>query len=124
MIRATFYKNVENGSLVGFNIKGHSGYAESGSDIVCASVSSMTMLFLNMIEVVLEICSDSYELNVNEKKAEIDFKIDQKNGFKSEIFDAQKAEQISKALSCLMECIKSVSEEYSSFVKVAEKAVK
>ena len=32
-------------------VSGHSGYAESGRDIVCAAVSAMTMLVINTIEV-------------------------------------------------------------------------
>ena len=31
----------ENGSVCGFSVKGHSGYAESGSDIICAAVSAL-----------------------------------------------------------------------------------
>lgn len=30
------------GQIVGFEAKGHAGFAESGSDIVCASVSALT----------------------------------------------------------------------------------
>lgn len=32
----------DKGSLVGFNATGHTGYAESGTDIVCAAVSAVT----------------------------------------------------------------------------------
>ena len=35
------------GSCVGFSVKGHSGYSDTGSDIVCASVSSAVMLAVN-----------------------------------------------------------------------------
>lgn len=31
----------ENGALSGFTVKGHSGYAEAGSDIICAAVSAL-----------------------------------------------------------------------------------
>ena len=47
MITASFFKS--NGKTIGFRISGHSGYAESGSDIVCAAVSAMTMLTVNNI---------------------------------------------------------------------------
>lgn len=33
----------------GFSVSGHSGYSESGSDIVCAAVSAMVMLVCNTI---------------------------------------------------------------------------
>jgi uncharacterized protein YsxB (DUF464 family) len=130
MIKATFYKtnyNTQNNAnekelFIGFNIKGHSGYAEAGSDIVCASVSSMVMLFLNMAEGVFGVSSDSYELKMNEKNAEIDFKV-KKEVISQEISQEPYGEQsiqISKGLFCLMECIESVEQDYSSFVKVKE----
>lgn len=33
----------------GFTVSGHSGYADSGSDIVCAAVSAMVMLVCNVL---------------------------------------------------------------------------
>ncbi|MGN0614158.1 MAG: ribosomal-processing cysteine protease Prp [Porcipelethomonas sp.] len=47
MTVAEFFK--KDGEITGFKIKGHSGYSESGSDIVCASVSSAVMMAANMI---------------------------------------------------------------------------
>jgi len=47
MITASFSE--KNGKFYKFRISGHSGYAESGSDIVCAAVSSMAMLTMNNI---------------------------------------------------------------------------
>lgn len=40
----------QNGRIHGFSVSGHSGYAEQGSDIICASVSSavtMTECIIN-----------------------------------------------------------------------------
>ncbi|MCC8135618.1 MAG: ribosomal-processing cysteine protease Prp [Ruminococcus sp.] len=48
MIRAEFYES--KGILTGFRMSGHSGYAESGSDIVCAAVSSAVQLTANTME--------------------------------------------------------------------------
>ena len=36
--------HMEGERLVGFTVKGHSGYAEAGSDIVCAAVTSAVRL--------------------------------------------------------------------------------
>lgn len=47
MIRASFSRC--NGALNGFSVKGHSGYADAGNDIVCAAVSAMTMLTVNLM---------------------------------------------------------------------------
>ncbi len=44
MIRADF-SFTDKGA--GFKISGHSGYAEAGSDIVCAAVSSAVMFMIN-----------------------------------------------------------------------------
>lgn len=47
MITATFIKS--NGEFTGFTVSGHSGYANSGEDIVCAGVSSAVQLTVNAI---------------------------------------------------------------------------
>ena len=47
MINAVFYR--QNGSFYAFEVKGHAGYAESGKDIVCASVSSAVQLTVNLL---------------------------------------------------------------------------
>jgi len=56
MIKAEFFVT-HNGRLVGFHISGHSGYAQSGSDIVCAFVSSAAYMAANTITDV--ICADA-----------------------------------------------------------------
>lgn len=48
MITAVFSK-VGN-EIIGFSIKGHSGYAQAGQDIVCAAVSSAAYLTANLLE--------------------------------------------------------------------------
>ena len=39
-------------TVTGFECKGHSGYAEAGSDIVCAAVSALTTACVNALETV------------------------------------------------------------------------
>lgn len=53
MTRITIKK--ENGSIVSFEISGHTGYAEEGCDIVCASVSSVVWCAVNGLLNVLHI---------------------------------------------------------------------
>jgi len=48
MIQAAFYRH--NGSFYAFEIKGHAGYAESGKDVVCASVSSAVQFTVNLLD--------------------------------------------------------------------------
>ncbi|MDE6539329.1 MAG: ribosomal-processing cysteine protease Prp [Ruminococcus sp.] len=47
MVHAEFYQS--DGLFRGFDISGHAGYAESGSDIVCASVSSAVQFAVNIL---------------------------------------------------------------------------
>ena len=47
MIDARFFTT--GGELCGFEIKGHSGYAPQGEDIVCAAVSSAAYMAANTI---------------------------------------------------------------------------
>ncbi len=68
MVRANFYKC--NGNFVGFKISGHTGYAERGSDIVCAAVSSAVQLTVNLLyefKTAPRVCTggDSVECRVN-----------------------------------------------------------
>ena len=49
MTKIVFFRT--NGVYYGFEEEGHTGYGESGEDILCASISAMTMLLVNTIEV-------------------------------------------------------------------------
>lgn len=51
MIKATFYRRGK--TPCGFEISGHSGYAEEGTDIICASVSSVAYMAVNTITDVI-----------------------------------------------------------------------
>ena len=57
MIRVKFFK--KGGMLTGFESKGHSGTAESGSDIVCAFVSSACYMTANTVSDVLGLNADA-----------------------------------------------------------------
>ena len=57
MIEAVFYTS-DSGRLLGFRVKGHAGSSEHGSDIVCAAVSSASLMAANTITEVLHIGAD------------------------------------------------------------------
>ena len=71
MIKVSIYKNAES-KIIGFQCSGHSGYAESGHDIICAAVSALVINAMNSIE---HFTSDTFEYKENDKKGQIDFKI-------------------------------------------------
>ncbi len=51
MIRAELFKD-SRGGYTGFAVEGHAGWAEEGSDIVCAAVSVLTCTCANALESV------------------------------------------------------------------------
>ena len=61
MTKISFNTDPENGLFTGFECLGHSGYADEGSDIVCAAVSILTFNFVNSCEKLLNIKTDVEE---------------------------------------------------------------
>ena len=58
--------------IVGFRVSGHAGYAESGEDIVCAAISTLTINCINSIE---SLTKDRFRNKESEKDAVIEFSI-------------------------------------------------
>ncbi|OON97156.1 MAG: hypothetical protein ATN36_04060 [Epulopiscium sp. Nele67-Bin005] len=68
MIKISFYFKDDN--LYRFKVKGHSGFSEHGTDIVCAGVSTLVLNTINSIDAFLE---EPIELDeVNQAKGIID----------------------------------------------------
>ena len=113
MTTITFYKT--NGIYYGFEEQGHTGYGESGDDVLCAALSSMTMLIINTIEV-------SYACNV-------DYQIDEKTTdiklvVKSALPKYEKDEKKQFAVSGLIQAyffqLMDLVEEYYDYLDVRE----
>ena len=66
MTTIVFYKT--DGFYYGFEEQGHTGYAESGEDILCSALSSMTMLIINAIEVSY---ASSVDYTIDEETTDI-----------------------------------------------------
>lgn len=54
----------DKGLILGFQISGHSGFAENGNDIVCAAVSSAAFMTANTITDILKIDAETFVDNV------------------------------------------------------------
>ncbi len=65
MTRVKFYQN-QKGQCTGFEISGHSGYGEEGTDIICAAISALTVNTINSLE---EFVEDPIQVEESEKKA-------------------------------------------------------
>ena len=66
MTRCEFF--TEDDRITGFSISGHSGYAEAGSDIVCAAISAV----VSMVEATInDVCGAKAKVRVKEEDARI-----------------------------------------------------
>lgn len=100
MITASFQR-ADSGSFKGFRVSGHSGYADQGADIVCASVSSAVMLAVNT---AVEFYSVKLDLKVKDG--------DISCGVKEITADSD------RLIESLMLHLKEVSSEFPKNVKV------
>ena len=58
--------------IIGFDAKGHSGYAESGSDIVCSAITSAVRLVDATVNDVLGLAAS---VKVSERSGSISFRL-------------------------------------------------
>ena len=97
----------ENGIIVSGKVKGHSGYAEEGSDIVCAAISSVLWCTLNGLESFL-----GNKIKVSQKEADVSFEIEKLSGD-----ERIKADVL---LSSMDMFFTELSAEYSEFISKSE----
>ncbi len=62
----------EESRIIGFDAKGHSGYAAEGEDIVCAAVTSAVRLVEATVNDVMGLCA---AVKVNERDASISLRL-------------------------------------------------
>lgn len=108
MITVTIYRKPEN-QFRGFQVIGHAGSTEEGADLVCCSVSVLTINLVNSLE---SFTDDKFELIEQEQMGlvQLTFK-----------------DAISEKAALLMQSfelgIHSVAEEYDTWLKVITKEV-
>ena len=108
MTTVTFHS--EGSRLESFEVKGHSGYAQEGEDIVCAAITSAVRLTECAINDVLGL---EAAVKVREKDASISLKLPAKLG--------QTNESTCQALlTALMVHFVQLAEEYPDHISVLE----
>ncbi len=105
MVHATFY--IEGECLKGFEISGHSGYAEEGSDIICASVSSAAYMAANT---VTEIVGARAEIELDD-------------GY-FRFIPKDESEAVQLVLKGLRLHVSSLADDYSEYIVCDEKLFK
>ena len=101
MIKITLY-HFKDGALKGFLIKGHSGSAESGRDIICSAVSSAAYLTANTLT---EIAGVTAEADVGD-------------GFMKFVIADDFKEQSQIVLKGFELHLKQLEEQYHEYVKI------
>ena len=113
MTKICFFK--KNGVYYGFEETGHSGFAEAGEDIICAAISSMTMLIVNAIEVAY---ASNVQYTIDEKTTNI--KVIAQGALPEHEPDERKRFAISGLLEAYCIQLHDMLEDYYDFLDVTE----
>ena len=106
MTKCEFF--TEGDRITGFSVSGHSGYAEAGSDIVCAAVSTA----VTMAEATInEVCGAKAKVRVNEEDARVTLTLPAS-------CDEEEAVQAELAGMLLTLC--ALREDYPDYIEVLE----
>ena len=113
MTTITFYK--AGGFYYGFEEQGHTGFAESGDDILCSALSSMTMLIINAIEVSY---ASDVEYIIDDKTTDI--KLIAKSALPKYEKDEKKQYAVSGLIQAYFFQLMDLVEEYYEYLDVKE----
>ena len=98
----------QNGRINGFAVSGHSGYAEAGSDIVCAAISTAVKFAECTINDVL---GNHANTKVNETDARITLTLPA---------TCDDEDAVQAVLTGFMLTVMSIREEYPDYIEVME----
>ena len=106
MTRCEFF--TENDRITGFSISGHSGYAEAGTDIVCAAISAV----VTMAEATInDVCGAKAKVRVKDEQARITLTLPA---------SCDEEESVQAVLSGMMLTLISLREDYPDYIEVLE----
>ena len=106
MTRCEFF--TEDERITGFSVSGHSGYAESGADIVCAAISAV----VTMAEATInEVCGAKAKVRVKEEGARITLTLPT---------SCDEEESVQAVLAGMMLTLISMRDDYPDYIEVLE----
>ena len=106
MTRCEFF--TENDRITGFSVSGHSGYAEAGSDIVCAAISAV----VTMAEATInEVCGAKAKVRVKDDQARITLMLPT---------SCDEEDTVQAVLSGMMMTLISMRDDYPDYIEVLE----
>ena len=106
MTRCEFF--MEDERITGFSVSGHSGYAEAGSDIVCAAISAV----VTMAEATInEVCGAKAKVRVKSEDARITLMLPT---------SCDEEESVQAVLAGMMLTLCSMRDDYPDYIEVLE----
>ena len=94
--------------ITGFSVSGHSGYAEAGSDIVCAAISAV----VTMAEATInEVCGAKAKVRVKDEQARVTLML-------PAVCDEE--DTVQAVLAGMMVTLISLQEQYPDYIEVLE----
>ena len=114
MTKVIFYKT--DGKFYAFQEVGHTGYGESGEDILCSALSAMTMLIINAIDI-------TYASNVDYiiDEATADIKLIAKGALPEYEPDEKKRFAVSGLIEAYFYQLTELTEDYYEYLSVEER---
>jgi len=98
------------GKITGFEAKGHSGYADEGSDIVCSAISVLTQ---SAVMGLIDVAAIPAEYSVEDGSLSCDLP-------KLNAEERKKADMI---LETMLLGLRSIQEDYHGYLKITEREV-
>ncbi len=106
MTRCEFF--TEEDRITGFSVSGHSGYAEAGSDIVCAAVSAI----VNMAETTInDVCGAKAKVRVKGEDARVTLTLPA---------SCDEEDAVQAVLAGMMLTLCSMRDDYPDYIEVLE----
>ena len=99
---------MEDERISGFSVSGHSGYAEAGSDIVCAAISAL----VTMAEATInEVCGAKAKVRVKNEEARVTLTLPT---------SCDEEEAVQAVLAGMMLTLCSMRDDYPDYIEVLE----
>ena len=106
MTRCEFF--TEDDRITGFSVSGHSGYAESGSDIVCAAVSAV----VTMAEATInDVCVAKAKVRVKDEDARVTLTLPT---------SCDEEDAVQAVLAGMMLTLSALRDDYPDYIEVLE----
>ena len=106
MTRCEFF--MENDRINGFSVSGHSGYAETGSDIVCAAISAV----VTMAEATInDVCGAKAKVRVKDEPSRVTLMLPA---------SCDEEDTVQAVLAGMMLTLINMRDDYPDYIEVLE----